>query len=120
MLTKRLQRFINKHRLAINIMLELSIEHGTPKTTNSLESKNSILKPFSLIAKYFSSPVRCQSFYARVALMENFDIKTRGKNKGTSAMQRAEIDLNDFGGRDFFTTVGLEKPQLIMAQITRG
>jgi len=115
MLAKRLQRFINKHSLAINTLLELSVEQGTPKTTNSLESKNSIFKPFSLIAKYFLSPVRCQSFFSGVALMENFDIKTRGKNKGTSAMQRAKIDLNDFGANDFFTTVGLEKPQIIMA-----
>ncbi len=115
MLAKRLQRFIRKHRLAINTLLELSIEQGTPKTTNSLESKNSILKPFSIIAKYFSSPVRCQSFFAGVALMENFDIKTRGKHKGTNAMQRAKIDIDEYGAEDFFTTVGLEKPQLIMA-----
>ena len=115
MLAKRLQRFINKHRLAINTLLELSVEQGTPTTTNSLESKNSIFKPFSLIAKYFSSPERCQLFFAGVALMENFDIKTRGKNKGTNAMQRAKIDLDDFGANDFFTTVGLEKPQIIMA-----
>ncbi len=54
MLAKRLHRFINKHRLAINTLLELFVERGTPTTTNSLESKNSILKPFSLIAKYFS------------------------------------------------------------------
>ncbi len=115
MLAKRLQRFINKHRLAINTLLELSVEQGTPTTTNSLESKNSILKLFRLIAKYFSSPVRCQSFFAGVALIENFDIKTRGKNKGTNAMQRAKIDSNDFGAKDFFTTVGLENPQIIMA-----
>ena len=67
------------------------------------------------IAKYFSSPVRCQSFFAGVALMENFDIKTRGKHKGTNAMQRAKIDIDEYGAEDFFTTVGLEKPQLIMA-----
>ncbi|GAJ18444.1 unnamed protein product, partial [marine sediment metagenome] len=41
MLAKRLQRFINKHSLAINTLLELSVEQGTPRTTNSLESKNS-------------------------------------------------------------------------------
>ena len=64
----------------------------------------------SLIAKYFSSPQRCQLVFAGVALMENFDIKTRGKNKGTNAIQRAKIDLNDFGSDDFFATVGLEKP----------
>lgn len=42
-----------------------------------------------------------------VALMENFDVKERGKNKGTSAIQRAEINLDDLGAKDFFEAVGL-------------
>jgi hypothetical protein len=118
MLARRLQRFLNKHGDAINLLLQLSIEQGTPTTTNSLESKNGILKPFSLIAKFFPKPITCQSFFAAVALMENFDIKTRGPNKGTSAMQRAKIDLQDFGATDFFSAVGLPKPQVYLAFIT--
>ena len=118
LLARRLQRFLNKHGDAINLLLQLSIEQGTPTTTNSLESKNGILKPFSLIAKFFPKPITCQSFFAGVALMENFDIKTRGPNKGTSAMQRAKIDLQDFGATDFFSAVGLPKPQLSLACIT--
>jgi len=47
-------------------------------------------------AKFFPKPDKCQSFFAGDALMENFDVKTRGPNKGTSAMQRAGIDLDDF------------------------
>jgi hypothetical protein len=117
-LARRLQRFINKHGDSINLLLQLAVEEGTPTTTNSLESKNSIFKPFSRIAKFFSVPKCCQSFFAGVALMENFDVKTRGSNQGTSAMQRARINLDDFGATDFFSAVGLPKPQISLAWIT--
>lgn len=100
-LARRLRRFVKKHGPTINLALQLSLEHGLPTTTNALESKNSILKPFSLIAKFFSRPKHCQSFFASVSLLENFDVKTRGPNKGTSAMQRAGINLDDFGATDF-------------------
>jgi hypothetical protein len=118
MLARRLQRFINKHGDAINLLLQLAVEEGTPTTTNSLESKNSILKPFSRIAKFFPVPKCCQSLFAGVSLMENFDVKTRGPNQGTCAMQRAEINLDDFGAMDFFSTVGLPEPQISLAWIT--
>ncbi len=117
-LARRLQRFIKKHGQAINTLLSLSVQHGTPTTTNALESKNSIFKPFSLIAKYFPATPHCQSFFAGVALMENFDVKTRGPNQGTSAMQRAQINLDDFGANDFFSAVGLPSPQISLAHIT--
>lgn len=117
-LARRLQRFVNKHGPAINTMLQLSVEQGTPTTTNALESINGRFKPFSRIAKSFSVPKRCQSFFAGVALWENFDVKSRGTNKGTCAMQRAEINLDDFGATDFFSTVGLPKPQISLAYIT--
>jgi hypothetical protein len=117
-LARRLQRFIHKHGEAINLLLHLSVEQGTPTTTNALESKNGILKPFSLIAKVFSQPITCQSFFAAVALMENFDVKTRGPNKDTSAMQRAQINLEDFGATDFFSAVALPRPQISLAYIT--
>jgi len=111
-LARRLQRFVNKHGETINQLLQLSVEQGTPITTNALESKNSIFKPFSRIAKFFSDLRRCEAFFAGVALMENFDIKTRGAHQGTSAMQRAGIDLEDLGATDFFSAVGLPKPQM--------
>lgn len=117
-LARRLQRFLNKHGPAINILLQLAVEQGTPTTTNALESKNGIFKPFSRIAKFFPLPNRCQSFFAAVALMENFDVKTRGPHQGTSAMQRAKINLDDFGATDFFSAVGLPKPQISLAHIT--
>ena len=117
-LARRLQRFIKKHGDAINLLLQLAVEQGTPTTTNLLESKNSILKPFSRIAKFFSVPSRCQSFFAGIALMENFDVKTRGSHQGTSAMQRAGIDLDDFGAADFFSAVGLSAPQISLSCIT--
>ena len=117
-LTRRLQRFLNKHGPAINTLLQLAVEQGTPTTTNALESKNSIFKPFSRIAKFFPLPERCQSFFAGVALMENFDVKMRGVNQGTSAMQRAKVNLDDFGATDFFSAVGLPMPQISLAYIT--
>jgi hypothetical protein len=117
-LARRLQRFIKKHGDAINLLLQLAVEKGTPTTTNSLESKNGILKPFSRIAKFFPVPKCCQLLFAGVALMENFDVKTRGPNQGTSAMQRAGINLDDFGATDFFSAVGLPEPQISLAWIT--
>lgn len=117
-LTRRLQRFLNKHAQAINLLLQLSIEQGTPTTTNSLESKNSRFKPFSRIAKFFPDPNRCTTFFCGVALMENFDVKTRGPNQGTCAMQRANINLADFGATDFFSTVGLPMPQISLSNFT--
>lgn len=117
-LARRLRRFLNKHGPAINTLLQLAVEQGTPTTTNALESKNGIFKPFSRIAKFFPLPERCQSFFAGVALMENFDVKLRGPNQGTSAMQRAKVNLDDFGATDFFAAVGLPKPQISLAHIT--
>jgi hypothetical protein len=117
-LTRRLQRFLNKHDHTINLLLLLSVEHGTPTTTNALESKNSIFKPFSRIAKFFSELGRCEAFFAGVALMENFDVKTRGSHQGASAMQRAGINLEDLGATDFFLAVGLPKPQISLAYVT--
>ena len=117
-LARRLQRFLNKHADTINLLLQLSVEQGTPTTTNALESKNSIFKPFSRIAKFFSNLARCEAFFAGVALMENFDIKTRGAHQGTNAMQRAGINLEDLGATDFFSAVGLPKPQISFAGVT--
>jgi hypothetical protein len=114
----RLKRFIKKHGDAINKLLELHVVQGTPTTTNALESKNGIFKPFSRSSKFFSNPKRCQSFFAGIALYENFDIKTRGINKGTSAMQRAKINLDDFGATDFFSSIVLPKPQISLSKIT--
>ena len=48
-----------------------------------------------------------EGFFAAVALFQNFDIKKRGVNKGTSAITRAGIDLNEFGARDFFEAIDL-------------
>jgi hypothetical protein len=117
-LTKRFQRFIKKHGDSIDQLLQLAVEQQTPKTTNLLESKNSIFKPFSRIAKFFPLPLACQAFFSAIALMENFDVKSRGINRGTSAMQRAQIDLQTLGGADFFSLVGLPPPQISLASLT--
>jgi hypothetical protein len=110
-LANRMDRFIKKHGPAINILMEMAVQKGTPKTTNSLESKNALFKPFSLIAKSFRLQT-ASNFFAGVALMENFDVKSRGVHQGTSAIQRAEINLDDLGAADFFSAVALEKSQI--------
>ncbi len=117
-LARRLQRFLNKHEPTINTLLEQAVTEHTPKTTNALESKNSVFKPFSRIAKYFPRWSSCQTFFAGVALMENFDVKTRGPHTDTSALQRAGVDLVEFGATDFFEAVGLPAPQISLQIIT--
>jgi hypothetical protein len=117
-LATRLERFVKKHTVAINTLLELAVTEGTPKTTNALESKNSILKPFSRLAKSFMLTTG-QAFFAGVALMENFDVKERGIHQGTSAIQRAGINLDDLGATDFFSAVGLDRPQISLAVLTK-
>lgn len=84
-LAKRLGRFLKKYQDTINLLLEQVEFESAPKTTNMLESKNSIFKPVSRIAKFFPSLLNCQRLFAGVALMENFDKKTRGLNQGTNA-----------------------------------
>ena len=117
-LARRLQRFLNKHGDAINRLLQLAVTQGTPTTTNALESKNSLFKPFSRIAKFFSNLGRCEAFFAGVALMENFDVKTRGAHRGTNAMQRAGINLDDLKATDFFSAVGLPEPRISLTHVT--
>jgi hypothetical protein len=116
-LATRLERFVKKHEPAINTLLELAVTEGTPKTTNALESKNALLKPFSRLAKSFRL-VTSQAFFAGVSLMENFDVKERGLHQGTSAIQRAGINRDDLGAADFFAAVGLERPQISLAVLT--
>ena len=116
-LAKRLERFVKKHGPAINTLLELAVAEDTPKTTNALESKNGIFKPFSRLAKSFLLATG-QAFFAGVALMENFDVKSRGIHQDTSAIQRAGINLDDLGAADFFSAVGLDKPQISLAVLT--
>lgn len=117
-LAKRLERFVKKHGPAINTLLELAVTQDTPKTTNALESKNGIFKPFSRLAKSFLLTTG-QAFFAGVALMENFDVKSRGIHQGTSAIQRAGINLDDLGATDFFSAVDLDKPQISLAVLTK-
>ncbi len=117
-LAKRFESFLKKYESPINTLLELSEKESAPKTTNALESKNSIFKTYSLIAKFFPSTIKCQLYFSGVALMENFSIKERGKNKNSSAMQRAGIDFEEIGGNDFFDAVGLPNPQLSIPGIT--
>ena len=76
-------------------------------TSNLLESKNSLFKIFARIAQSFQRSDTCERFWSGVSLMEDFDVKPRGLHQGTSAMQRAEINLDDLGAHSFFEAVGL-------------
>ena len=117
-LARQLQRFIKKHGDTINTALVAAQTHHIPTTTNLVESKNAIFKPFSRLAKFFAVPQTCQAFFAGVALMENFDVKTRGPHQGTCALQRAQINWDDLGATDFFSAVNLPLPQISPALIT--
>ena len=106
-LHRKLTKFFNKHGETLAFQLEQKALNDLVSTSNALESKQSIFKPFSRNAKSFQRPDTCENFMNGVALMENFDVKTRGENAGTSAIQRAGINLKDLGAADFFEAVGL-------------
>jgi transcription elongation factor Elf1 len=105
-LYQAIHKFIKKY---LNVwVLQMELAPGVPTTSNSVESKNSLFKIFSRRIKAFYSKVSLERFFNAVALGENFDIKERGPYKGTQAMQRAGINLDDFGATHFFEAVGLE------------
>ena len=106
-LHRKLTKFFNKHGETLAFQLEQKAQADLVSTSNAMESKNSIFKPFTRNAKSFQRPDTCENFMNGVALMENFDVKTRGENAGTSAIQRAGINLKDLGAADFFEAVGL-------------
>ena len=106
-LHRKLTKFFKKHGETLAFQLEQKALNDMISTSNALESKNSIFKPFTRNAKSFQRPDTCENFMNGVALMENFDVKTRGENAGTSAIQRAGINLKDLGATNFFEAVGL-------------
>ena len=105
-LYNKLNKFVKKHIEIWNTHMELYSRGKAPLTSNIIESKNSIFKAFSKKAKSYCSK-HLEGFFCAVALYENFDVKTRGINKGTSAMMRAGIDLHEFGSNNFFDAVGI-------------
>lgn len=108
-LYKAVNKFVHKYIDLWCYQMELAHLFPTiPTTSNSVESKNSILRIFSNRIKAFFSKASLLRFFSAVALWENFDVKERGHHKGTSAIQRAGIDLEDFGAANFFEAVELE------------
>jgi hypothetical protein len=106
-LHKQLTKFFAKHAATLEFQFEQKALVGLVCTSNLLESKNSIFKLFARIAQSFQRSETCEWFWSGVALMENFDVKQRGLHQGTSAMERAEINLDDLGAHSFFEAVGL-------------
>jgi hypothetical protein len=106
---KKVTKFIKKYIEIWAIQMELSVQENITTTSNVIESKNSIFKAFSKKAKCFEDRKSTENFFSAVALMENFDIKSRGKNKGTSAVTRSGLNLSEFGATDFFEAVNINK-----------
>lgn len=102
-------KFIHKYLATWGVQMELYSEKGLPLTSNSIESKNSLFRVFSNISKCFENGTRMEEFFSAVALMENYNIRPRGKNKGSSALLRAGVVLEELGGTDFFTAIDLEE-----------
>jgi hypothetical protein len=101
-LYKVLKKFFDKY--IDTLVFQLENRDNIISTTNALESKNSIFKAFTRAAKSYQTADTCEKTINGIALMENFDVKTRGVNKGTSAFSRANIQLN---ADNFFDCVGL-------------
>ena len=106
-LHKQLTEFFAKHGSTLEFQFEMKVLIGLVCMSNLLESKNSIFKMFAHIAQSFQRSDTCERFWSGVSLMEDFDVKLRGLHQGTSAMQRAEINLDDLGAQSFFEAVGL-------------
>lgn len=106
-LHQQLTKFFVKHGKTLEFQFEQKALVGLVCTSNLLESKNSIFKLFARIAQSFQRSETCEWFWSGVALMENFDVKKRGLHQDTSAMERAEINLDDLGAHSFFEAVGL-------------
>ena len=104
---KKTSKFIHKYIDTWNLQMELNFKKGLPTTSNNIEAKNSLFKVFTKISKCFDSNSGMEEFFSSVALMENFSVKTRGKNSGTSAVMRAGVNLRELGAKDFFEAVNL-------------
>ena len=102
-----MSQFFTKHGATRAFQLERRAKAGLLCTSNLLESKNSIFKPFARTAQSFQRTETCEWFWSGVALMEDFDVKVRGLHQASSAIARAEINLDDLGAPTFFEAVGL-------------
>ncbi len=103
------EKFMTKYMDTFVQQMEIAFKEDLPPTSNSVESKNSLFSIFRKKKKGFGSTESMVEFFSAVALMENYDVKTRGINQGTNAMMRAGIDLNEFGGQDFFEAIKLDE-----------
>jgi transposase-like protein len=106
---KALDKFFKKY-LAEFVELLLDVKDARdrgermPTTTNMIESKNSLLKPLIKIIKSFRHLKKAENLFSGVTLFQNFRVDSRGKNKGTNAIQRAALQIQ---AKDFFEAVGL-------------
>jgi len=115
---KKTAKFIRKYIDIWALQMELGFRKGLPTTSNGVESKNSLFKVFMKKAKCFENNTTMEEIFWAVALMENFSIKTRGKNKGSSACMRAGVDFDEFGGKDFFEAVNIT--EIVLGKNTKA
>lgn len=100
-LTKKLRKFFDKYQAILFEMLE---NEEVPNTTNQMESTVGVMKTSSKISKSYQSIETAEHNLAGKALYKNFEVKRRGRFKGTSAMERSGIQHT---AKNFFQVVGL-------------
>ena len=100
-LVKKLRKFFDKYQA---ILFELLENEEVPNTTNQMESTVGMMKTSSKISKSYQSIRTAEHDLAGKALYKNFEVKRRGKFKGTSAMERSGIQ---HAAKNFFQAVGL-------------
>ena len=100
-LVKKLRKFFDNSQA---ILFELLENEEVPNTTNQMESTVGMMKTSSKISKSSQSIWTAEHDLAGKALYKNFEVKRRGKFKGTSAMKRSGIQ---HAAKNFFQAVGL-------------
>jgi len=100
-LVKKLRKFFDKYQA---LLFELLEHDEVPHTTNQMESTVGMMKISSKISKSYQSIRTAELNWAGKALYKNFEVKRRGKFKGTSAMERSGIQ---HAAKNFFQAVGL-------------
>jgi hypothetical protein len=66
-----LTQFFAKHGATLAFQFEQKARAGLVCTSNLLESRNSIFKPFARLAQSFQRSETCEWFWSGVALMED-------------------------------------------------
>lgn len=100
-LLKQLKKFYDKY---LDVLLfELEQENLTI-TTNPIESFIGTIKAFAKQARSYQSPETAMNNLAGRTLFENFAVRKRGPHKGSSGVQRSQLEYH---AKEFFEAVAL-------------